>query len=53
MRTFIYLFCRALFGCGAVLLHFTSLKYMNISDSTVIAFCTPVFVTFLARVFLG
>ena len=44
---------RAFFGCGAVILHYTALQYMDVADSTVIVFSTPVFVTFIAHFLLG
>jgi len=44
---------RSFFGCTAATLQYYSLKYIPLGDSSVICNSYPVFVSILARVFLG
>jgi uncharacterized membrane protein len=44
---------RAFVGCIAVIAHFYAIQYMTVADAMVIGSCSPVFVTFVAHLFLG
>ncbi|CAL8091693.1 unnamed protein product [Orchesella dallaii] len=51
-KTFGFVLMRACFGAGGVVLKCYSLQYMEVADSTIIAFSSPVFVAIAAWIFL-
>ncbi|CAG7698834.1 unnamed protein product [Allacma fusca] len=52
LKTSLFLFLRAFFGCTAVIMQFYALQYIEIGDATVISFTTPVFVGLLSHFML-
>lgn len=53
LKRFIFTGVRGVLGGSALILLFYSIKSLSLADALVISSCRPVFVTFMAHVFLG
>ncbi|CAL8111786.1 unnamed protein product [Orchesella dallaii] len=53
LKTFGLVLLRSFLACNALLLHYFSLKYLPMGDALTIASASPLFVSILAKVFLG